>query len=82
MNNAWVVRYGNYAVVLNRSTKPCAIKLPAGSGNATAVKAAAAVRMGSTASVAAGAYEVFVFLSAKHDAAAPDLGSRKQAGSR
>ena len=53
-NGAWVVRYGQYLVVLNRGTTAYLASLPQGSGIATDLLTGNTYAMGSNISVAAG----------------------------
>ncbi len=60
VNGAWVIRYGRYLVVLNRGRSAYTVTLPSGIGNAVAMQSKNKVPLGSTSSVAANSYEVFV----------------------
>ena len=53
-NGAWVVRYGNYLVVLNRGATAYTASLPEGAGIATDLLTGNTYAMGSNVSVAAG----------------------------
>jgi hypothetical protein len=60
---AWVARYGNYLVVLNRSGQSDTVKLPLGSGNATDLLTGNTYAMGGTFTVA-GRQAVIIYLGA------------------
>jgi hypothetical protein len=62
-NGAWVVRYGNYLIVLNGSNVSDTIALPPGSGLATDIVSGLTYAMGTSVPVASGQSVILYFAS-------------------
>ncbi len=77
----WVVRYGNYLVVLNRSNAADTVNLPAGSGNATDLLTGSTYAMGGSLSVPAGQAVIIYLGSATVTATAAAQPSAPASGS-
>jgi hypothetical protein len=78
---AWVARYGNYLVVLNRSSQSDTVSLPLGSGNATDLLSGNTYAMGGSFSVAAGQAAIIYLGSATVTSAAALQPSAPTSGS-